>query len=217
MRVLALDLEGSSCRGVHADRITVKHGLSAGAGFHAKGRFYLPSARVGGDLNLQGASLDSEHGWASLLVDGARIDGRLYLRSVKHHKFTALNGIHAQGVVVGGNVRCDGAELCQEVNLTRARISGSLMLQSATIGGAFTAQGIQVDGDTSFWKARINGPSLSLRQARVNGSLVWRAVKRQIIPRPTLQIDLRQAHVGYLDDAAQDWREPAAEVRRFRL
>jgi hypothetical protein len=207
---VAIDLEGSECGAVVADRLHVDHGVVMSGGFEAHGRIWMPDASIGGDLNFGGAHLHGRPGEAALLLDGARISGRLYLRRQGDQSFVANSGVTAQSARVEGSVLCTAALFERELNLRRLSVHGSVNLWRATVRHNLRLDGARISGDLRLKNATLDGPRVSLRRAEVQGALTWQQVERTL--RGPLTVDLAQARAGYLEDDPENWHGAELEL-----
>ena len=140
-------------------------------GFTARGEVNLAGAHIGGQLSLNGASLEIENGTA-LAAEQLTVDQGMFCRA----GFTARGEVRLIGAHIGGQLDLTGASLgnengpalnadgltvdqgmfCRtgftargEVNLDGAHIGGQLSLNGASLenenGTALTADGLTVD------------------------------------------------------------------------
>jgi len=157
----------------------------------------LTGARIGGQLNLDGASLTNLSGWA-LAADGLTVDGSMFCRS----GFTAAGGVNLTGARIGNQLDLAGAALtnpggralvadsltvgqsmfCRggftaagEVRLTGARIGGQLDLAGASLvnpaGAALFADSLTVDGSMFCRDGFTTAGEVRLTGAHVHGQL----------------------------------------------
>jgi hypothetical protein len=204
-RLLALELEGGSAPGgIKAGRLEVAHDMVVNKGFRS-GRVWLPSATIGGDMNFGGACLDlAGDGQPSLLFDGARVHGRVYLNK-QGTKFKANHGAYGQNARIAGGMLCTDGIFNDELNLRRAQIQGELSLKDAVIQGHLILEATHVTNDLRLEGTILNGSKALLTRARVGGSLVWR-ITRHARNKGGLEVSLEQAQVRFLDDELASWK-----------
>jgi len=171
-RLVTLKLSGTHCNGISGDRLRVAHGLLLNEGFTAYEATRLRAIRVGDDLNcIAGQFAAAKEGRSALQLDGAHIDGRLYLSDAKAVAMlpkpgeadvgeevpARAGGTSAQGCRIGGNLLC----------------VGSTFSASTRRKSALQLEGCVVNGDAVF--VRISADSaVRMRQARFDGTLTFR-------------------------------------------
>jgi len=204
-RLDILRITRSTLSGIEGDRLAAR-GLQFDDEFVCKGSMWLPEARVEGDMNCGGATVENPRGWA-VCLDGAHIGGRLFLR----------HGTY-RGRVSAINARLDGGvsafettfEARRALDLARARIGGRLFLSKATVHGELRLFGVSVAEDVVLLAESLAG-KVNLRAAVIDGQLRW---------RPTLvdgltHVVLERARVGRLDDRGANWPEHGVNLRGF--
>jgi hypothetical protein len=171
--VLTLNLAGSTCAGVIGDRLSVARGLLL-SGLVALDRVWLPDASVGGDVNCIGAHFATQNeDRSALLLDGARIGGRLFLRnSVRDGK--QVRSFQSEGRIQAISVRIEGALICHGGVFSNPG-GTALDFGSARVGSGGAFPGCSVDGDVSLSHATFGGP-VSFKKARVAGELNLRCL-----------------------------------------
>ncbi len=208
-RLTTLKLTGTHCRGISGDRLRLEHGLLLDRGFTAYEATRLPAVRVGDDLNcLGGRFAAGRAGKSALLLDGAHVEGRLYLTGAS--AVPALEepeggqdadtppiragGVSAQGTRIGGNL------LCVESTFTSSsREKSALNLESS-----------MVDGDGVFVRMAAGG-DVKMRQARFSGTLTFRSASFDGV------CDLRRSSVGGSVDFGKSKKVPAKLTSRLNL
>ena len=193
--------------------------------FTAAGALWLPGADITGQLTCRGARLNGTNGEGQALVGDWMKASSVFLDK----GFTAAGAVRLRGADIASQLKCSGARL------TGADGSGNALL----------ADGISVGGDVLLDEEFAAAGTLSLRSARVNGSLSLKpseladeghrtaidAAGAQIVHTlrwaPTKQVSglviLEDAAAGQLvDDWTQDagptngyW--PSADTGRLRL
>jgi hypothetical protein len=205
-RVVALEILGGSCAGIAADRLDVAHDLVMGNGLRTTGPVQMPSAIIAGDLNFGGASLCPTGDAPSLLFDGARIGARVYMRSSgpkeNKHPFRAKHGVYGRNSRIAGGVICANAHFEREVVFERAQVQGEFSLFRATVGKELNLDAAQIARDLTMNGTTINSPKVSMARARVGGTLTWEVLRTV---GGDFEVDLTQAHVGYLNDDLSRW------------
>ncbi len=199
-RALTVDLGGSTCARFVGGRMRLAHGLNLNDGFVARGKVWFADAHIGGDFNCDKARFDGEEGWASILFDGSRIDGRVYMRD----GFRAKRGVHAQSARIEGGMYCGSGIFERELYLAGARIEGDLILAGATL-----------DGDLMEHRNERETVSVNFNRLRVAGSLEWLRVQRT--SGGTFMVHLAQAHVGYLNDHVDSWHGARKVLDGFKF
>ncbi len=193
-----INLAGSSVERVNADGLQTTGGIFLRDGFTASGTIRLPGAKIGGDLDCSGATLNGED--VALYCDRIETTGGVYLRD----GFTAAGTVRLLGAKIGGDLACrggrfDGSECsiaCHgavirgqgffdsndqsgdflaggTIDLTDARFEKSLFFDGAILSGkdqAITAPGLKVEARLSFNGAQIAGP-VSITSASIGGDV----------------------------------------------
>lgn len=190
-RLVTLRLSGSHCRnGIAGDRLNVAHGLLLNEGFRSDETVWLPSIIVGGDLNCDdGMFAGGKPGNSALLLDGARVEGRIFLRNalatpaLKPDAAAPLDSteappkagrVSAQGARIDGNFVCIGATLgansAVALNLGSAAIGGDAAFEHVTAAGEFLLRQARFDGTVTFRGAKL-AKRLDLTRSSVGGDL----------------------------------------------
>jgi hypothetical protein len=115
--------------------------------FTARGETRLLGAHLGGQLALSGAQLDHPNGDA-LSVDGATIDGTVFLNSASDRRFTVNGKVRLLGTQIGGLLLFDGAEL-------RNPEDDALDMEGARVAGAVSFRSVDTVGGVTFLDASI--------------------------------------------------------------
>jgi hypothetical protein len=142
--------------------------------FTAKGAVLLTGANIIGQLTCSGARLGGIDKWGNALVAAGMKTG--------HHVILDEN------FTAAGAVRLNGADITGELRFLDAHLSDA----KGSDGYALIANGMSVSGDVLFDGCFSAEGTLSLRSARIDGSLTMR-------PR-TLQgdaLDLTGAHITH--------------------
>jgi hypothetical protein len=223
-RLLALELLGGSAAGLKADRIEIAHDLVTTDNFTCRGGFTLRSASIGGDLNCDGSQFLPNKG-TSIMLDGARIGGRLFLGKKGNLRFRASTGVYGRNMRVAGGIICSDGQFDREVNLTRAQVDGDLRFLRADIGsvpatedgapdGELLLGSMHIGGDLSLAETNFHGPRVVLSRTRVEGSLRW-SLERTAPHSEKLLVDLMQARVDYLHDDCSKWHGATVHLDGF--
>jgi len=150
--------------------LALDHGEIGGAallrhGFASLGTLSLVGAKIGGNLECDGASLanaTADGTGAALAAENAVIGGAVLLR----HGFTARGGISLLGATIGSNAECCAASLenwsvsgsRETLRLTNVEVAGNVLLNA----------GFRSLGYVSLW-----GQRFSMRTNRVCNRLPW--------------------------------------------
>ncbi|MCW2983070.1 MAG: hypothetical protein JWR63_640 [Conexibacter sp.] len=203
LRVVSLDIVGGSANAMTAGRLEVGHDLVIGRGFRCCG-LRLPSAAIGGDLNLSGAQLGATDKGRSLNLDGARVGGRVYLRDGGPHDFVAEGHVSGQNARVAGGILCTSGEFRGDLILTRSQVRGEVSLKEAIIGGVLGMSAMDISSDVNLEGTRLAGTEASFVRTRIGGSLTFKT-RRRTDDDPWIAVDLSQARIGFLDDQLDSW------------
>jgi hypothetical protein len=191
-RLVTLRLSGSHCEGIAGDRLRIDHGLLLNEGFRAYGTVWLPSIVVGGDLNCdEGRFAGGAANSYALLLDGARVEGRIFLRrALAAHAFEAgtqqprdraaapanAGWVSAQGARVGGNLVCIGTRFCASsdlaLDLSSSVVSGDAAFEHVKANGRLTLRQTKIDGTVTFRGADLES-ELDLTRSSVGGDLAF--------------------------------------------
>jgi hypothetical protein len=195
-----LFLDGSALPGLQADRLEARGGLSVNSAA-VTGEIRLRGARIGGNIEADGATIVSPDGLA-VDADGLEARGNILLRGA-----TVRGGINLLGARLGGDVNAAGAriERAGEVALNGDGIAarGDLALRGATIAGEIRLIGAHFGGDIDCTAATIvqpGGYSMELNRARIDGAFFLRQ-------GASIQgkLDLTATVIGAIYDEAACW------------
>lgn len=169
-----LFLDGSALPGLQADRLEARGGLSI-CGATVTGEIRLRGARIGGNIEADGATIASPGGIA-IDADGLEAGGGILLRGAD-----VRGGIDLSGVRLGGDVNLAGARIERPgelaVNGDGIAARGDMALRGATIAGEVRLLGAHFGGDidcTSATLAQPGGYALRLNRARIDGAFFLR-------------------------------------------
>lgn len=193
----ALDLRGASVAyesgmAFDATRLTVDGAVLASE-VRIKGTFGLSGARIGGSLEITGATIDSRRVsldaenltvGKDLLFGGgcrlrsqarlsdAQVDGIIDLRHTEIHepggRALAADRITVAGAVIGWAASNRATAPDEAKRLT---VTGELSLGGAAIGGDLDLDGARLSG--------VGGPALYLGDAEIDGNVYCRDIKAQ--------------------------------------
>ncbi len=200
-RLITLKLTGTHCSGISGDRLRLDHGLLLDRGFTAYGATRLPAIRVGDDLHcLGGRFAAGAAGEPALLLDGAHVEGRLYLSGA-----SALPVLESDGDTPGADelpIQAGG------VSAQGSRIGGNLLCIDSTFStsspekSALNLESSMVDGDGVFIRMEAGG-DVKMRQARFSGTLTFRSASFDG------ECDLRRSSIGGGIDFGKSKKKPA--------
>ena len=187
-----------SARGLRLD-----HNLNLSGGFHCHGPVMLRDARIGGQLDCEGATFTNPNGWV-LGADRLTVGGHLSLRRTKVTCEVWLLGAH-----IGGQLRCDEATFSNPngrvLTLEHASVAEDVFMRPASLEGwGMTLSAARVGG---WYDAKPTWPvALHLE------GFVYEAIDATptVTPRERLAW-LRRQEGGY---APQPYEQLAAVYRR---
>jgi hypothetical protein len=159
-RARTIDLGGTRCDTILADRLEVSGGLYLREGFVARGLVRLPGARIGGSLECDGGYFGGQNkDGDGLMCDSIEARGGVFLRN----GFTAVGTVRLPGAKVarldcskghfggravsGHALRCDSIEIGENIELSNGfRAAGVVWLVGAKIGGDLNCRNGHFDG-----------------------------------------------------------------------
>jgi hypothetical protein len=150
--------EGEQEAVLHADGLLVEGSMFCRNGFTAEGEVRLPGARIGRQLDLTDAELNSPDGWA-LNAAGLNVNGDMTCQE----RFRARGGIRLIGAHIGGTLNFSGARLSNRPQgallADRLIVEGDLRCEGGfTADGEVGLVGAQIGGQLSFTKAILDNP-----------------------------------------------------------
>ena len=163
-----------------ADHAVIGGAVLLRGGFAAHGAISLIGAKVGGNLECDGASLTNataDGAGVVLAAENAVIGGAVLLR----HGFKARGGISLLGATIGSNVECCGASLenwsdtgsRETLRLTNAEIAGDVLLNMGFGSlGYVSLWGTKIGRDLDCSTATFIGPSPVAAGRSMAGALV---------------------------------------------
>ena len=197
-----LFLDGSRLPGLQAERLEARGGVYL-RGAEVEGAVNLDQARLGGNLQCDGATIRNRGDYAVL--------GRsLEVRNVLLRGATLRGGVNLSGAVLAADLDAAGATIpafertaldageiaCHgSVVLRNARATGEIRLTGSAIDGDLDCSGTIVDnaGETAIEASRVavKGAFFLRREARLDGTLA-----------------LTGASIGTIHDEAACWPKP---------
>ena len=185
----SLECDGATLANATADgagiALAADHAAVGGAvllrnGFAAQGAISLIGARIGGNLECDGASLSNatvDGTGVALAAENAVIGGAVLLR----HGFKARGGVSLLGATINSNVECSGASLenwsdggsRETLRLTNVEISGDVLLnlEFASLGHV-SLWGTKIGRDLDCSTATFIGPSSVAAGRSMAGAMV---------------------------------------------
>ena len=185
----SLECDGASLTNATADgtgiALAADHAVIGGAvllrnGFAAQGVISLIGARIGGNLECDGASLTNataDGTGVALAAENAVIGGAVLLR----HGFVARGGVSLLGATIDSNVECCGAALenwsetgsRETLRLTNVEIAGDVLLNLGfTSLGYVSLWGTKIGRDLDCSTATFIGPSPVASGRSMAGAMV---------------------------------------------
>ncbi len=153
----------------------VERSIFLNAGFLAKSKVGLFGVKVGGDVSLRdGKFLDRDR---AVNIENGEISGKLLMSN----GFLAKGEVFLQSISVGAGLACMGGTFSSKsksIHAPRAKISGNVNLgKDCRIAGEISFQGAKLVGDLTFQGGSFETKgSINLRNATIEGMLVWRDV-----------------------------------------
>lgn len=148
-----------------ADQAHIAGGMFC-SGLSAVGETRLLGATIGGQLLLNGATLDAGDGNEDALsADGIDVAGDMFLRE----RFTAKGQVRLLGAKIGGQLSLKEAQLEGVRGEDGARSVPALNADRASVAGGVFCGAIAAKGEVRFLGAKI-GAHLSLSKATLEGA-----------------------------------------------
>jgi hypothetical protein len=189
--------------GLGADRLRAEGGVFL-RGVKATGKVRLLGARLGGNLDCDGATFTAQGG-DTLIADGLQAEGGVFLRGVR-----ATGAVRLPGARVGGGLSCEGAIFTAQgghaLIADGLQAEGGVFLRGVRATGAVRLPGARVGGDLSCEGAIFTaqgGHALNLNSATITSALFLRgdaSVKGLF--------DLAAAEIGRICDDPACWPGP---------
>ncbi|MBN9471354.1 MAG: hypothetical protein J0J10_21515 [Bosea sp.] len=197
-----LFLDGSQLPGLQAERLEARGGIYL-RGAEIGGEVNLVQARLGGNLECDGATLRVSDGYALLAPS-------LEVRNVLARGTTMRGGINLSGAVLTADLDCAGAAITRDegtaIEASEAEIRGSVVLRSARLEGEARLSAAQIGGDVDASGAVLGVPggiALELARSVIKGAFFLR---RGAKVNGTLA--LTGATIGTIHDEAACWPAP---------
>ena len=196
---------------LHAQNITVKGGVFLQNGFSAKGGVSFSSAKIGVQLNCEGAMFENDkpEGFALNAQDIA-VKGGFFLRE----GFSAKGEIRLSGAKIGGQFNCDGSSFENDepegfaLNAEGAKVMGDIFLTNGfSAMGGVSLSGAKIGDqlncvDATFENKKPKGFAFLIQDARVTGGFIWRPTQT-----PDGGINFQHSRTGPLADNKTGWPE----------
>lgn len=171
----------------------------------SKGRVKMTRARIGTDLDCQGALFSGVPGSSDPALDagGISVEGSVFLRA----GFRAEGLVLLHGAQIGFNLDCVGGRFdTVQGNRTALNFDSSVVRGTAFLSDGFQAEGevrltsSQIEGDLSCAKAKF-GSGLIAERSIVKGTLFWREIQNP----ETVSLNLLNTSVDSLSDDKESW------------
>jgi len=197
-----LFLDGSRLPGLQAERLEARGGVYL-RGAEVEGPVNLDQARLGGNLQCDGATIRNRGDYAVL--------GRsLEVRNVLLRGATLRGGVNLSGAVLAADLDAAGATVpaFERLALDAGEIAchGSVVLRNAEITGEVRLTGSTIDGDLDCSGTIIGNAG----EAAIEASRV--AIKGAFFLRRDARLDgtlaLTGASIGTIHDEAACWPKP---------
>lgn len=197
-----LFLDGSRLPGLQAERLEARGGIYL-RGAEVEGAVNLDQARLGGNLQCDGATIRNRGDYALL--------GRsLEVRNVLLRGATLRGGVNLSGAVLAADLDAAGATIpaFEHMALDAGEITchGSVVLRNARLTGEVRLIGSAIDGDLDCSGTIIDNPG----EAAIEASRV--VVKGAFFLRREARLDgtlaLTGASIGTIHDEAACWPKP---------
>lgn len=195
-----LFLDGSALPGLQAERLEARGCVSLRSAT-ITGEIRIPGARLGGNIEADGASISASSGIA-LDAGGLETRGGILLRGAN-----VRGGINLSAARLDGDVNAMGARIERpgEIALNGDAIvaGGDLALRGATIIGEVRVLGARFGGDvdcTSTSLSQPGGYALSLNRTTIAGAFFLRQ-NASVVGT----LDLTATTMGAIDDEQASW------------
>lgn len=175
-RLRSLNLSGSRCAALRADRADIAGGLTLNRGFAADAPVSLVGARIGGDMDCRGAALAGAEGLA-LDASYSAVAGQILLSE----GFSAAGQVRLIGAQIGGDLALTEGRFEQEGAALAAdgvKVAGNMLLGAGThIIGELRIPGARIGGHLAFQEARLEnraGTAVQAENAAIGQALILR-------------------------------------------
>lgn len=197
-----LFLDGSSLPGLQGERLEARGGIYL-RGAQVNGEVSLSQARLGGNLECDGATIRTTTGYAL----GAPA---LEVRNVLARGASFRGGINLSGAQISADFDCAGASVegmgGAAIDLNEVENRGSVVLRGARITGEVRLTASLVNGDLDCSGAQIENPgenALEISRTVIKGGFFLR---REAVIDGTLA--MTGTSVGTIHDEAACWPKP---------
>jgi hypothetical protein len=170
-----LAFDGSDLPGFAADRLEARGDLLFRSAT-VRGQISLRGGRIGGDLILDGATLDNP-GDRSLSAERCSVRGSVFLRGAK-----ARGGLALPGARIGADIDLIGATLERPDGLAlesdSVQVDGDVALRLAVVSGGVSLVTARIGGDVDLTGAQISRSgemAMNLNRTTVKGALFLRS------------------------------------------
>jgi len=176
-------------------------GALHGDGLTCHGQLSLIGARIGGDVSLASAVLETGAGACALNAERAQVDGALVLRQA-----TTLGEVNLRSIRVGERLLFQQATLSNPADtacrLSRAQVSSDVFCDQMTVNGRLRLAGAVVGAAITLNSVTLANPGGKAVDAKGLQA-------RELILRPAAlidgEVDLRDAAIGVFRDDQKTW------------
>jgi hypothetical protein len=176
---------------------------------HTTGQVKISRARIGTDLDCDGASFTAPDAFSGPALDasGVNVEGSVFLRA----GFRAIGSVQLLGAHIGSNLDCTRGEflgLSQTSNWSGEALGADAVVVGGTVflSDEFRARGAvhftssQIRGDFNCRRATFE-TGLTIERADVSGTFFW----REVTMGGAAGLDLLNTSVGSLSDDSVSW------------
>lgn len=201
-KLKALAMTGTRVPGLDAEGVDVSGYIFLKDGFVATGEVRLLGARIGQNINCEGAEFSNPSAYA-LNADGLDVTGALFLR----YGFTALGEVRLLGARIGGTLECSRGSFTNvcgyAFNADRINVTGTVYLDDGfKATGEVRLPGAHIDSQLSCRGGSFIRPG----GTALNGRGLHVAEEWLFTPKSVCgEIDVRGADVNLLVDNAEAW------------
>ena len=161
---------------LHCDNVETTGSVFLDDGFNAAGTVRLLGAKIGGVLSSRQGSFNCRE--LALDIDGATIEGSCFF----DHGFLALGKVDLSNATINGNLHCQGGTFScksQAIHAPRITVGDNVNLgKDCRVAGQVSFQAASIGGDITFAHGSFEGkPCVNLRNAEIEGMLVWRDIE----------------------------------------
>ena len=161
---------------LHCDGIEVSGAVFLNDGFNASGTVKILAAKIRGDLACRNGVFRGPE--VALHAHGAEFGGNCFL----DHNFLAHGTVNLSSATIAHNLYCQGGTFScksQAIHAPRITVGDNINLgKDCRVAGQVSFQAAEVGGDITFAHGSFEGkPSVNLRNAKIEGMLVWRDIE----------------------------------------